>query len=214
MRLCSLLALSLAMAVPAWSTESGQGLSKATEAVTKIKPALVKVQSSSDKKPQPKITAGVIVDPEGLAIAPYEEADQNAAFQIATASGGKLRAKVLRADGKLGLAILQVDGKRPLPCAVFADSDAVAIGAPVVAIGWTDGSPTPTTSALVVSAKKRPLANGASMLQVDSPTGPGIGPGVLVDLKGNVLGVLPRGGGVGLAVPSNQLKDLVSKLPK
>ena len=157
---------------------------------------------------------GVLVDPKGIVLAPYEKLQQGAAFQIVLDRGAKLPAKVIFADPKVGLAILKIEGNKPFAYAEFADSDRAEVGDTVLALARTDGSSAHTVSAAIVSSKNRRLGNGESVLTVDSSVSPGLSSGLLVDLKGNLLGLLPKADSIGSAVPSNRLKEIVTKVSK
>ena len=202
--------------IPVYASTSAtaQRPSKASEAVTKIKAALVKVQFSKDKTSPPRTVAGVLVDRRGLVLVPCDKLERGGQCEIEMASGVKLTGKAILAEPKVGFAFLKVDGDKPFPHAKFADSDGVEIGDIALVVAWVDGSSSPTAAVGIVSAKNRRAPNGESMLQVDSFICPGFSPGILVDLKGNLLGVLPKGGGPVLIVPSNRLKEFMSKLPR
>ena len=219
MRMLAILTLAFAIMVCDSSLAPGQRPSVASKAVGKIKPALVTVQSSKTAdKPDDKKTSlmnvGVVLDQKGLVIAPLGESRLGAEVKIILADGREVPAKLIHADAKSGWGVFKIRECKALPTAEFANSEGVEIGDTVLALGWLDGSPTHTVSSAIVSAKDRRLEGGETVLQVDSSIGPGLSPGILIDSKGNFLGVLPKRGGIGFAVPSNRVKDTVTKLAK
>ncbi len=97
--------------------------------MSKIKPALVTVQYSiavdppKDKKTGLKTAVGVVIDPKGIVIAPYENPKQAVSFEIVLGNGTKIPAKVMLADAKVGVAILKIEGDKPFPAADLADAE-------------------------------------------------------------------------------------------
>jgi len=103
------------------------------------------------------------------------------------------RATVLAADPPNDLALLQIEGS-DFPPAVIADPTAIAVGDPVVAIGFAlglDGAATVSTG--VVSGLERTLLTeeGAlgGLVQTDAPISSGNSGGPLVNARGEVVGI-------------------------
>ena len=103
------------------------------------------------------------------------------------------RATVLAADPPNDLALLQIEGSDFVP-AVIADPAAIAVGDPVVAIGFAlglDGAATVSTG--VVSGLERTLLTeeGAlgGLVQTDAPISSGNSGGPLVNARGEVVGI-------------------------
>jgi putative serine protease PepD len=103
------------------------------------------------------------------------------------------RATVLAADPPNDLALLQIEGSDFVP-AVIADPAAIAVGDPVVAIGFAlglDGAATVSTG--VVSGLERSLLTeeGAlgGLVQTDAPISSGNSGGPLVNARGEVVGI-------------------------
>lgn len=217
MRRIAILTLTFAIAVCASSLAPARPPSGASKAIGKIKPALVTVQSSKTvDKPDGKKTSlknvGVVLDPKGLVVAPLGESGLGTEVKIVLADGRNLPAKVIHADAKSGWGVFEIRDGKKLPVAEVANSDGVELGEAVLSLGSTDGS-TNTVSG-IVSAKDRRL-EGETVLQVDSAISPGASPGILIDAKGNFLGVVvPGRDGIGLAIPSNRALTTVTNLAK
>jgi S1-C subfamily serine protease len=140
--------------------------------------------------------------------------------------GRTLDAPVLGRDPSSDLAVLRVDPSEvgvlhPLP---LADSGRVHIGDSVVAIGNPFGLDR-TATAGIVSGLGRHIRspNGFDIdevIQTDAPINPGNSGGPLIDASGRVIGVnsqIETGGGggnvgIGFAVPSNTVRDVVPRL--
>jgi putative serine protease PepD len=143
-------------------------------------------------------------------------------------NGRAIPARVLGRDISSDLAVLRIPAQstssRALP---IADSDGVRVGDGVVAIGNPFGL-SRTATAGIVSATGRHITapNGFDIdgvIQTDAPINPGNSGGPLLDARGRVIGVNSQiatasgGGGnvgIGFAVPSNTLRDVVPRLQK
>jgi putative serine protease PepD len=143
-------------------------------------------------------------------------------------SRSAIPATVLGTDPSTDLAVLRVDPSRlgtPRPLAL-ADSDAVRVGDGVVAVGHPFGLDRTATAGIVSGLGREIEApNGFSIdevIQTDAAINPGNSGGPLVDMRGRVVGVNSQiatagaGGnvGVGFAVPSNTVREVVPRLAR
>ncbi|MEA2288467.1 MAG: hypothetical protein QOD55_464, partial [Solirubrobacteraceae bacterium] len=136
-------------------------------------------------------------------------------------------AQVVGTDPSTDLAVLHVDPSRagtltPLP---LAESDDVRVGDAAVAIGYPLGLDRTATAGIVSGLGREIEApNGFridKVIQTDAPINPGNSGGPLLDAKGRVIGVNSQiatsGGGsgnvgIGFAVPSDTVREVVPKL--
>jgi putative serine protease PepD len=137
-------------------------------------------------------------------------------------------AEVLGTDPSSDLAVLRVDpgDAGGLTVLRLADSDAVAVGDPVVAIGHPFGLDRTVTAGIVSGVGRQIRApDGFSIdevIQTDAPINPGNSGGPLLDTRGRVIGVNSqiatagnRGNvGIGFAVPSNAVRDVLPTLKR
>ena len=133
--------------------------------------------------------------------------------------GKRVRGRVVGVDRETDLALIKVDATG-LPFLQFGDSDDLAAGQIVLALGSPLGLETSVTLG-VVSAVGRQLQPGSPMvyIQTDAPINPGNSGGPLVDTRGRVVGIntlifSQSGGseGVGFAVPSNIAATVFAQL--
>jgi len=137
-------------------------------------------------------------------------------------------AEVIGTDPSTDLALLKVDAPqdqmKPLE---LGDSTDVQVGDPVVAIGNPFGLDRTVTTG-IVSALQREISSLnqyaiSNVIQTDAAINPGNSGGPLIDADGNVIGVNSQiatgsGGsssgnvGIGFAIPSNTVKDVVDQL--
>jgi len=133
-----------------------------------------------------------------------------------------LDAKLIGTDEKTDVAVLQVKSDKPLVAAKFGDSDTAKVGSWVLAIGNPFGLGG-TVTAGIVSARQRDINAGPydDFIQTDASINRGNSGGPMFNMKGDVIGMntaifSPTGGsvGIGFAVPSNIVKNVVDQLVK
>jgi serine protease Do len=164
--------------------------------------------------------SGFIIRKDGIVLTNNHVVEHAKEITVALSDGRELSAKVLGRDPKTDLAVLKVDSKDALPVAKLGDSDGLAVGDWVVAIGNTFGLNN-TVTAGIVSAKGRAIGQGPydHFIQTDASINPGNSGGPLFDEHGNVVGIntaiFSQGGGnigIGFAIPINMAKELVPQL--
>lgn len=137
----------------------------------------------------------------------------------------KFKAELLGSDYEMDLAILKIEGS-DLPTLKIGDSSNVEVGDWVTAIGNPIGFDH-TVSVGVLSAKEREISipddsgrrgnrNYQHLLQTDASINPGNSGGPLLNLNGEVIGmntaVSANAQGIGFAIPSNTLLEVVDRL--
>lgn len=147
--------------------------------------------------------------------------------------GRTVSATIVGTDTTSDLAVLKLTGVSGLRAAVFADSDALKVGQPVLAVGAPLGLSNTVTQG-IVSTLHRPVSTGESgagaqavldAVQTDAAINPGNSGGALVDLAGRVVGInsaiattgssgTSQSGniGVGFAIPSNDAARVADQL--
>ena len=98
--------------------------------------------------------AGVIIDPSGIIVTNRHVIQNAAVIRVAFDDRSEVSAQLIQASVLVDLALLKVDLNKPLPALRFADSDAMRVGQPVIAIGNPFGIGTSVSSG-VVSALNR-----------------------------------------------------------
>ena len=136
------------------------------------------------------------------------------------------KAKVIGRDPLTDSALIQLVEKptHPLPEAKFGDSSQVEAGDWVMAIGNPFGyAHTVTVGVISATSRAFPVTNGRfnDMMQTDAAINPGNSGGPLLNLRGEVIGVNTaiitnarnEGNiGIGFAVPSNTVRELLPQL--
>ena len=198
----------------------------------KVYPSLVFVKPiqeqflSGERQRQETLGSGVIISEDGYVVTNSHVAEK--AIQVHCVLGDKelVEADVIGLDPETDLALLKLKPrangaalKYPLPYATFGDSNEVEAGQFVMALGSPFGFER-SISLGIVSNTKRYIGFTSRYqynlwLQTDAAINPGNSGGPLVDTTGTVIGIntLGVGGaGIGFAVPSNVVKDVVAKL--
>ncbi|MCP4694914.1 MAG: Do family serine endopeptidase [Desulfobacterales bacterium] len=167
---------------------------------------------------QPSLGSGIIIDREGYIVTNNHVIARADKIQVKLANEKEYAAVVVGRDPNTDLALIKItttDELTPLP---MGDSDALQVGAWVVAIGSPFGLEQ-TVTAGIVSGKERIIGSGPydNFIQTDALINPGNSGGPLLNLKGEVVGIntaiIPRGNGnIGFAIPINMTKDIVAQL--
>ncbi len=179
------------------------------DAVERIQSTLVQVHGRERQ------SATGIVFAEDLVLTAHHVLERENGITIQTADGRKLSAQLVGRDAETDLALLRVE-KLGIAAATPAP-DAARIGQLVLAVGRTDEGP--MASVGIVSMVGGPLRTGRRTLlekyiQTDAISYPGFSGGALVDVQGQVVGMLTTGllNGVPLAIPLQTATTIVNAL--
>jgi len=212
----NLLPGSSGVVVPANDQVSQSRRNAITNAVARVSPAVVTVQTEAVDQsrqdpfdvffggsPRPRTQAGLgtgfIVRKDGVIVTNAHVVAGANKVSVMMRDGTVFPARVLGTDETNDLAVLKIDAKN-LPEVSLGNSTSLLIGEWAIAIGnpygFYLGNPEPSVSVGVVSATQRnliaPADGGASyfdMIQTDAAINPGNSGGPLVDADGDVIGV-------------------------
>ena len=206
--------------------------------VARVLPAVVSIttrQIERDQLDRPVVTpglgSGIIVDRRGYILTNDHLIDGVEQIKVTLADERTFRATLVGRDPFTDLAVLKIEGTN-LPVAALGDSDRVAIGETVVAIGnplWIEGGATVTAgviSGLGRSTEQEGLPVLHNLIQTDAAINPGNSGGPLVDLTGAVIGInssirtaasQSAGGqsgsiGLGFAIPIDEVMPIVDQM--
>jgi Do/DeqQ family serine protease len=163
--------------------------------------------------------SGVIVDPSGLIVTNGHVIEGADEVKISLADKREFDASVLLKDSRTDLAILRIKANERLPALEFADSDALAVGDVVLAIGNPFGVGQTVTHGIVsaVARTQVGITDYQFFIQTDAAINPGNSGGALVDMAGKLVGIntaiYSRSGGsqgVGFAIPANMVRVVVA----
>lgn len=168
---------------------------------------------------------GVIYSKDGYVVTNDHIYDGVAAaeFKVFTHDGKMYAAKYVAGDTRSDLAVLKMENATGLTAATFGNSDEVAVGEVVIAVGRPNGAEeVSTASEGIVSATSRRVSITSSyngrFIQTDSAINPGSSGGALCNLYGQVIGITSAKlvgdeyDGVGFAIPTTVMKPIIESL--
>ncbi len=140
---------------------------------------------------------------------------------VVTSDSKEYSAKIVGFDTRTDLAVLKIDAT-DLKAAQFGNSDQLAVGAWVLAIGNPGGLEfSNSLTRGLVSALNRSLGASNSLvkyIQTDAAINPGNSGGALLNMYGQVIGVnsskVSDYEGMGFAIPINTVKTVVDDIIK
>ena len=169
---------------------------------------------------QKGLGSGVIVSADGYILSNNHVVSKADKVTVKLADRREFEAKVVGTDEKTDVAVLKINAKN-LPVADIGDSNAIAVGQWVLAIGNPFGL-SQTVTAGIISAKGRSyvgIAEYEDFIQTDAAINPGNSGGPLVSLKGQIIGIntaiVSRSGGyqgIGFAIPINMARHVMDQI--
>jgi len=174
--------------------------------------------------------SGVILTSDGLIVTNnhvVEDAAGGGRITVQLSDGRTVAANVVGTDPATDLAAVKAQGVSGLKAATLGDSDALEVGDTVLAVGNSLGLEGSVTAG-IVSALHRGVDTAGSggalsdAIQTDASINPGNSGGPLVNAAGQVVGITTANAtvsqqssgsiGVGFAIPSNRVKQVVNQL--
>ena len=196
----------------------------------RILPAVVTVEIIGTGGPvrgeveQDAPTSGVIVDTDGHILASSIVVRRpSASILVVLADGSRHSAHVVARDHHRDLVLLKIKTDQELVAAELAGNPELPIGATTIAVGRYGTDASPIVSRGVLSARGR--LNGIA-IQTDARVSPAFYGGPLLDLYGNLLGILipavAEGGapdatswydsGIAFAIPTEVIANKIDRL--
>ena len=165
--------------------------------------------------------SGVIVTDDGHVVTNEHVIRGASRVNIISLDNNAYSAKVVGIDAITDMALLKSDFKGK--AISFSDSSAVKIGDVVLAIGNPFGVGQTLTKGIISRTNSGHITENPldEFLQSDAAINPGNSGGAMVNIKGDLIGIntmnLSLGGGsdgIGLAVPSNLVRNITQQLIK
>jgi hypothetical protein len=182
------------------------------EIVERSKPAIVRIEAKVGTGVQ--VGTGFAVDPAGIIATNLHVVAGSDEIRITLLDGHAFDVlRVVGLDPDRDLALLSIDVGAPMPSLTLGDSDLVAAGDPVIAIGNPLGMLDYTVSDGLISSIRVASAQ-LTLLQTSAPISQGSSGGPLFNPFGEVIGVataiFTEGQNLNLAVPSNYVATMLS----
>ncbi|MBE7516997.1 MAG: trypsin-like peptidase domain-containing protein [Chloracidobacterium sp.] len=168
--------------------------------------------------------SGSVIDQNGDILTNYHVIEGAQKLSVSFGGDKTYPARVIGGDPDTDLAVIRIDNPPPnLTVVPFGESDTLAVGQKVLAIGNPFGLDRTLTTG-VISGLQRPIRarNGRPIdaaIQTDASINPGNSGGPLLDKFGRMIGInsqilSPAGGsvGVGFAIPIGTAKRVIPQL--
>lgn len=171
---------------------------------------------------QRSLGSGVMVDASGIVVTNYHVIEGADEIRVALNDKREFEAQVLLRDQRTDLAILRVkaEGKPNFPVLELGNSDELAVGDLVLAIGDPFGVGQTVTQGIVsaVARTQVGVSDYQFFIQTDAAINPGNSGGALVDMSGRLVGInsaiYSRSGGsigIGFAIPVNMVRVVLDQ---
>lgn len=166
--------------------------------------------------------SGVIVTPDGYIVTNNHVIEKADDIRVIFVDKRSYKAKIVGSDSKTDIAIIKIEANN-LPVLSWGDSDNLQVGEFVLAIGNPFGLSNSVTMGIVSAIGRTDvgIADYENFIQTDAAINPGNSGGPLVNMKGELIGIntaifSKTGGyqGIGFAVPSNMVKNVIDQLIK
>lgn len=225
-----LLGLAVAATAPAQTADPAAGVAEVFPAVVRIE--AIRLRPDQGRLQKARVGgSGAIISARGHVITNYHVAQDADFYQCYFTDGSKLQANLVGQDALTDIAVLQLDlTKRPadagpLPVARFGDSDRVAMGDAVYALGspatlsqsLTRG--VVSNAALVLPDSIRMILDGENVGEAvrwilhDASIFGGNSGGPLVNGRGEIIGINEIGvANLGGAIPGNLARAVADQL--
>ena len=173
----------------------------------------------------PASGSGFVLTSDGYIVTNYHVIEGANAIKVTTYSGDEYEATVVGYDESNDLAVLKVEAE-DLSTVVLGDSDLMAVGDDVIAIGNPFGELTFSLTSGAVSAVNREVTvNNVTMdlIQTDCAINSGNSGGALFNLFGEVIGITNAKysssssaaasvDNIGFAIPINNVKEIIANI--
>lgn len=164
--------------------------------------------------------SGVVMTQDGYIITNNHVVEGASTIKVTLYDGTEYTATLVGADSQTDIAVIKVEAEGLVP-AVLGDSDQLAVGQEVLAVGNPLGTLGGTVTNGIVSALNRSISvEGQTMtlIQHNAAVSPGNSGGGLFNLNGELVGIVNAkysdedAEGLGFAIPVNTAKAVAQEL--
>jgi len=176
------------------------------------------------KRTQESLGSGVVVDTSGLIVTNHHVIEDAEDLTVILSDRREFKARLVLDDARTDLAVLQLEeAPSDLQAIALQDSDQIAVGDLVLAVGNPFGVGQTVTSGIVSALARTQvgISDYQSFIQTDAAINPGNSGGALVDMNGQLIGVntaiFSRSGGsvgIGFAIPANMVAQVIRAAQK
>lgn len=158
--------------------------------------------------------SGIIIEPDGLILTAGHVVSRARQVDVTLSTGESLPARVVGSDSLFDAALIKVDARVPLPTATLGSSSVLYPGQTLIALGRSPRRQQgPTWGGFIeLDLEARP---GVPYLRASTTVWPGDSGGALVNVSGEVIGLIvaiTRDGSVSLSVAVDGIKTFIPDL--
>lgn len=167
---------------------------------------------------------GFFVDHEGHIVTNYHVIEYADGIRVRTLAGEVVDAELIGSDPANDLAVIRIDPSEATIAPVeFADIDEVRIGHSIATIGSPHGFHHSLSTGIISGLERKPDRSGersqTGMIQIDASVNPGNSGGVLVNARGELIGIpsriespIPAWTGIAFAIPVDTLERVIGRM--
>lgn len=164
--------------------------------------------------------SGVIISQDGYILTCAHVVSGATSVKVQLDNGETYDATIVGSDTTSDIAVIKIEATGLTP-AVIGDSDALAVGETVVAVGNPLGTLSNSVTDGIISALNREVTvedNDMTLLQTDASISPGNSGGGLFNANGELIGVVnakssySEAEGIGFAIPINTAMEIAQEL--
>ena len=157
--------------------------------------------------------SGILLDEQGHIATVMELVNDSKEITITLQDGTYLDAEVVASDKSTGIAVLKVDTDA-LPTTKFGDSDDVAIGELMVALGHTADQEPEISLGMISSVGRNPrIVDYENWFAIDANLRPGSVGSAIVSAKGEIIGMTAGSPSErAFAIPINTVRQVATQL--
>ena len=164
--------------------------------------------------------SGVIISQDGYILTCAHVVDGATSVKVQLQNGETYDASIVGSDATSDIAVLKIEAAGLTP-AVIGDSDALAVGETVVAVGNPLGTLSNTVTDGIISALNREVTvedNDMTLLQTNASISPGNSGGGLFNANGELIGIVnakssySEAEGIGFAIPIDSAMEIAQQL--
>lgn len=164
--------------------------------------------------------SGVIISQDGYILTCAHVVSGATSIKVQLDNGDTYDATIVGSDSTSDIAVIKIEATGLTP-AVIGDSDALAVGETVVAVGNPLGTLSNSVTDGIISALNREVTvedNDMTLLQTDASISPGNSGGGLFNANGELIGIVnakssySEAEGIGFAIPINTAMEIAQEL--
>ncbi len=157
----------------------------------------------------------------GYIVTNYHVVEGAEDITVRLSNGNEYKASYRAGDAAMDIAVIEIQASETLVCAEIGNSDKLAVGDEVVAIGNPLGELGGTVTNGIISALERKIIiedNEMVLLQTNAEINPGNSGGGLFDMGGKLIGIVNAKEsaegieGLGFAIPINKIEQAVEDI--